>query len=132
MTQIYNLRSFLNVLEENNQLVRITKPVSLTYELADVAATMVKQGLGAPLFENVEGSPWPIFAGGVANQRRAALALGCAENEVTEVMGRVLEPTNGLAPVRLNDAPWQANVRTGSEINAETLPIPTHSRGDGG
>ncbi|MEW5960476.1 MAG: UbiD family decarboxylase [Chloroflexota bacterium] len=132
MTQIYNLRSFLNVLEENNQLVRISQPVSLTYELADVTATMVRQGLGAPLFEKVEGSPWPIFAGGVANQKRAALALGCAETEVAEVMGRAIEPGHGLPPVPVNEAPWQANVRAGAEVNTETLPIPIHSRGDGG
>jgi len=132
MTKIYNLRTFLNILEENNQLVRISRPVSLTHELADVAATMVKRGLGAPLFENVKGSSWPIFASGVANQKRAALALDCTENEVTEVMGRVLEPANGLPPVYVNDAPWKANVCTGSEINTETLPIPIHSRGDGG
>ena len=132
MTNIKNLRTFLHVLEENGQLVRIAKPVDMVHELANVAATMVRRGLGAPLFENVTGSRWPVFAGGVANQKRAALALGCAENEVTGVMARVLEPANGLPPVPVNCAPWQANVCTGRDINADVLPIPTHSRGDGG
>ena len=37
--------------------------------LADVAATLVRSGGGAPLFEKLEGSDWPIFASGVANQK---------------------------------------------------------------
>lgn len=132
MTEIYDLRSFIQVLAEAGQLVRIGKPVSQTYELADVAATLVRSGGGAPLFENVEGSEWPIFASGVANQKRAALALGCQEEEVTEVMGRVLDPGNGLPPVQVEKARWKANIQTGDDIDVRKLPIPTHSRGDGG
>jgi len=132
MTKIHDLRSFIKVLEEAGQLVRIKKPVSLTHELADVAATLVRSGGGAPLFENVQECQWPIFAGGVSNQKRAALALGCNESEVTDVMGRVLEPSNGIAPVRVDDAPWKANVQTGNNVDVRELPIPTHSRGDGG
>ena len=132
MTKINDLRSFIQVLEEAGQLVRINKPVSLTHELADVAATLVRTGGGAPLFEKVEGSEWPIFASGVANQKRAALALGCAEEQVTEVMGQAIEPNNGIAPVRIEEAKWKANIRTGSDLDIRELPIPTHSRDDGG
>lgn len=132
MVKIHDLRSFIQVLEETNQLVRITRPVSLTHELADVAATLVRSGGGVPLFENVEGSEWPIFASGVTNPKRAALALGCPESEVTDFMARVLEPNNGIAPTRVETAKWKANVQTGPEIDVRKLPIPTHSRGDGG
>lgn len=132
MTKIYDLRSFIELLESAGQLTRIQQPVSLKHELADVSATLVRTGGGAPLFEAVEGHSWPVFAGGVANQKRAALALGCGETEVTEVMGRVLEPANGIPPVRVEKAAWQANIQTGQDVDAERLPIPTHSRGDGG
>lgn len=132
MTKINDLRSFIAALEAAGQLARVRRPVSLIHELADVAATLVRSGAGAPLFEAVNGSEWPIFAGGVANQKRAAIALGCAEAEVTDVMGRVLEPANGIAPVRVDDAPWKANVFTSDDIDVRDLPIPTHSRGDGG
>ncbi|MCL4300195.1 MAG: UbiD family decarboxylase [Anaerolineae bacterium] len=132
MTQIHDLRSFIEVLEAAGQLVRIKQPVSLVHELADVAATLERSGGGAPLFENVTGSSWPIFASGVANQKRAALALGCTEKDVTEVMGRVLDPRNGIPPVQVEQAQWQANVRTGDSLDVRQLPIPTHSRGDGG
>jgi 2,5-furandicarboxylate decarboxylase 1 len=132
MTNIHNLRSFIQVLEEAGQLVTVTKAVDQVHELAEVAATIVRRGDGAVLFENVIGSDWPIFAGGVANQKRAALALGCTEAEITDVMGRVLEPVNGIPPVRVERAGWQANVRTGDEVDLTTMPLPTHSRGDGG
>lgn len=132
MTQINSLRSFIQVLETAGQLARISRPVSLVHELADVAASLVRSGGGAALFENVQASPWPIFAGGVANQKRAALALGCAEADITAVMGRVLEPANGIPPIRAATAAWQAHIQTGDEIDLARLPIPTHSRGDGG
>lgn len=132
MAEIYNLRSFIDVLESAGQLARITRPVSLTHELADVAATLARQGGGAALFENVVESGWPVFAGGVANQTRAALALGCRPAEVTAVMGRVLDPASGIPPAAVKTATWQANVHTGSQVDVLRLPVPTHSRGDGG
>ncbi len=132
MAKIYDLRSFIAALEQAGQLARIIRPVSLTHELADVAATLARSGGGAALFEQVTGSAWPIFAGGVANQKRAAIALECRVDQVTEVMGRVLEPANGIPPAQVAQADWQANVRTGDDIDVGQLPIPTHSRGDGG
>ncbi len=132
MAQIRNLRTFIQALEEAGQLVRVTAPVNQVHELAEVAATIVRRGDGAVLFEDVTDSPWPIFAGGVANQTRAALALGCTEAEVTGVMGRVLEPVNGIAPIQSDQARWQANIRAGDEVDINTIPLPTHSRGDGG
>jgi len=132
MTKINNLRSFIQILEEAGQLARIGKPVNIVHELADVAATLVRSGGGAALFESAQGSKWPIFTGGIANQKRAALALDCREDEVTGVMGRVLEPVNGIPPRRVKKARWQDNIRTGDAADATQLPLPTHSRGDGG
>ena len=132
MTKINDLRSYITALEVAGQLVRIKKQVDLTHELADVAATLVRSGGGAPLFENVHGSPWPIFSSGVANQKRAAIALGCPEKEIVDYMEHVLEPHNGIPPVIVKQAAWQENVQTGADIDVRKLPIPTHSRGDGG
>ncbi len=132
MAKIHDLRSFIAALAAAGQLVRVKNPVSLTHELADVTATLDRRGSGAPLFEAVNGSEWPIFASSVANQKRAAIALGCAEAEITDVMSRALEPANGIAPVQVAEAAWQTNVYTGNAIDVRELPIPTHSRGDGG
>ena len=132
MAEIHNLRSFLNHLEVAGQLLRVDRPVNLEYELADVAAALERQQRPAPLFTAVRGSEWPIFSSAVANQRRAALALGCEDWQVVEVMREALEPSNGIPPVRLDEAEWKANVVTGDEVDARKLPIPTHATGDGG
>ena len=132
MGKIKDLRSYIAALEAAGQLERINTPVELVHELADVAATLVRNGGGAPLFENVKGSPWPIFSSGVSNQKRAAIALGCAEAEIIDYMEHVLVPNNGFAPVQVDSAVWQENVMTGDDIDVRQLPIPTHSRGDGG
>ncbi len=132
MPKIHDLRSYLTVLEEAGQLVRIRRPLSLVHELADVAATLARTGGGAPLFEQVEGSPWPIFCNAVTNQRLAALALGVSEAQIVDHMERVLEPVNGIPPVLTTDAPWKANIVVGDAVDIRTLPLPTHSRGDGG
>ena len=129
---INDLRTYIAALNAAGQLARIAKPVRLVHELADVAATLARSGGPAPLFENVTGSPWPIFCSGVANQKRAAIALGCAEDGIIDYMEHVLDPRNGIAPVRVETAVWQANVHTGAGVDVRRLPIPTHSRGDGG
>ncbi len=132
MEKIHDLPSYIAALEKAGQLARITKPINLEYELADVAATLVRNGGGAPLFENVVGAPWHIFSSGVANQKRAAIALGCAENEIIDLMEQALQPQNGIAPIRVASSNWQQNTITQDEIDIRKLPIPTHSRGDGG
>ncbi len=132
MSDIHDLRSYIEVLDEAGQLARVAREVSLEYELADVAAALARDDVGAGLFENVTNSPWPIFCGSVTSHRRAAVALQCGTDEIVEVMGRVLEPQNGIAPVRVDAAPWQQNWVEGEDLDLAMLPIPIHSRGDGG
>jgi 2,5-furandicarboxylate decarboxylase 1 len=129
---IVDLRTYVAALEEVGQLVRITRAVSGVHELADVAAALDRNDVGAGLFEHVIGSPWPILAGAVASHRRAAVALGCRPGEIIERMGHALDVANGVATVPVTDAPWQANTLVGDQIDIGRLPIPTHSRGDGG
>ena len=83
-------------------------------------------------FERPNDSPWPIFCGGVASGRRAAIALGCQLTEMVDVMEHVLEPAHGIGPVVTDGAPWQANTVVGDDVDTSLLPIPVHSRGDGG
>jgi 2,5-furandicarboxylate decarboxylase 1 len=126
-------------LESADQLARIKQPVSLSYELADVAAALERQSGPAPLFENVSGGKapngthrWPIFSSAVANQTRAALALQCQADEVVGVMRRALDPSYGIPPVRVEDAVWKTHVVTGDGADVRRLPIPVHAVGDGG
>lgn len=132
MSEIHDLRSYIHALEAAGQLARVGKPVSLEHELADVAASLARTDTGAGLFTNVVGADWPIFCGGVTSHRRAAVALGCRTDEIIDVMDRVLDPANGIAPVPVDAAAWHDNCVTGPELDVAVLPVPTHSRGDGG
>ena len=132
MSEIHDLRSYIHALDAAGQLARVKAPVSLEHELADVAASLARTDTGAGLFENVVGADWPVFCGGVTSHRRAAVALGCRPDEIVDVMDRVLDPANGIAPVTVDAAAWHDNCADGPDLDAAVLPVPTHSRGDGG
>jgi 2,5-furandicarboxylate decarboxylase 1 len=132
MSKIADLRSYLQQLESAGQLARIRKPVSMVHQLADIAATLDRADAGAGFFENVIDSPWPIVAGAVGGRRRAAVALDCDEDEIVDRMAYVLEEPNVASPTPVAEAAWHANAVTGDEVDLAILPIPTHSRGDGG
>ena len=110
MSHIHDLRSYLAALEAKGQLARVHKPVSLKYELADVAAALERSGGPAPLFEcpqfydGHEGFNWPVFSSGLAQRDRVATAFECQPDEVPAVMSRVLEPAAGVPPRRVAEA----------------------------
>lgn len=132
MNPIHDLRSFISVLDENGQIVRIRRSVSLVHELANVAAACQRQGRGAVLFEIPEGAAWPVFAGAVGSSTLAALALDCDVSEISAVMGHALDPVNGVAPRPVQVAAWQQNIVTGEKVDLNLIPIPTHGLHDGG
>ena len=134
MSTIYNLRSYLDLLERHNQLVRVRRPVSVVHEAADVGATCERTAGPAPLFEHLTDYPgWRLFSSAVANQERVALALGCDKDRVTATMARALDPANAIRPVQVQDAAWKKNLITDlDEIDVSALPIPKHAAGDGG
>ena len=130
--EVHDLRSYISALEADGALNRITTPVHIDHEMADVAAALERSDAGPALFENVKDSPWPIFSGGVSSRRTAALAIGCPQDEIISRMDHALDPENGIDPVRVDLAGWQANTATGDDLDLADIPIPTHSRGDGG
>ncbi len=132
MGRIQNLRDYIEILQQNGQLARVTASVSLNHELANVAAAIQRQGRGGSLFENPAGSAWPIFAGAVGSPELAALALDCELADVTAKMENALEPANALQPVEIDEAPWKANQILGEDVNLPEIPIPTHGAHDGG
>jgi len=132
MAKIHDLRSYLEVLETAGLLARVKGRVSLIHELANVAATLARRGGGGVLFEQVEGSSWPIFTNAVVNQDQAALALGCKVSEVGDRMGFALHPQNAIAAVTGGEPLWKENVLQGKALDLRSLAIPTHAVHDGG
>lgn len=143
MKTIDDLRSYLQILEEHGKLARIQRQVDLNHELADVAATLARQGGQPVLFESVSRHDplpnqqhlyhWPVFTNAVVNPACASLALGCSVEELAGRMGAALEPANGIPPRLTEQKPrWQDHILTGDQINLYDLPIPTHGAHDGG
>ena len=135
--KIKDLRSYLQVLKENGRLVDVQKPVSLVHELADIAATLARQGGKAVQFSRLAEQdgcyPWRVFANAVVNADTAALALECRVDEIISKMADALDPAHGILPHLSNVQPsWMENVVTGDEVDLYRLPIPTHGLHDGG
>lgn len=132
MSSIHDLRSYLNILDENGRLERIEKPVSIKHELANVATAVLRQRHNAVFFNNIHDSPWQIFTGAVAMPELASLALDCSVNDITEVMESALQTANGILPEKKIDAVWKENILIGDDVDIKKIPVPTHGKHDGG
>ncbi len=128
---INDLRSFLKVLENNNELARIEKNVDIEHEIGSVIATFERENREAMLFENVNDYDIPVVGGALASQDRIALALDCDKDEVIEKMENSLKK-----PVEPREykgtPPFKDNILTEDDINLRSLPIPVHAPKDGG
>lgn len=143
-----DLQSFLDHLEENGELHRISVPVSPELEITEIATRSVLEGGPALLFENVEGSTYPVAINVLASRKRVSMALGGEPEELGE---RLLHFVQDMNPPSLK-AIWRnrsmakrlMNFRPGKprkapaqeviELNPDlgTMPILKCWPGDGG
>ena len=78
----YNsLADFVQVLEREHELKRISHPVNAELEIAEIADRVMKSGGPALLFENVVGKQIPVLINAFGSAKRMALALGVADIE---------------------------------------------------
>ena len=134
-----DLRSFLNTLEKEGQLLRITEEVLPEPDLAAAANAAGRIGEGAPAlwFDRVKGFTDARIAMNVhGSWRNHALALGLPAN--TPVKEQVEEFARRwdafpVAPERREDAPWRENSVSGADVDLfEILPLFRLNDGDGG
>lgn len=130
MSQIKDLRTFIEVLRANNQLAEIEKEVATEYEIGNVLANLEKRNMGAGFFKNVKGHTIPVIGGVLGSMDRIALALECEKKEINQVLGKALEKP--IKPVKVSQAPCQENIIKGDEVDLGKLPIPQHAPKDGG
>src|SRR6056297_2782268 len=130
MSKIKDLRTFMEVLEENNQLARIKKDVSLDHEIGNVIRACENANTGAPYFESITESPHSLIGGVLSSMDRIALAMECEKDEVVVRLMEALE--NPVSPVKVDAGPCQENVITGEDVDLDKLPIPVHAPKDGG
>jgi UbiD family decarboxylase len=134
-----DLRSFLDTLDKENQLLRITEQVLPEPDLAAAANAAGRIGEGAPAlyFDNVKGFTDARVAMNVhGSWRNHALALGLPPD--TSVREQVEEFARRwdafpVAPERREDAPWRENTQQGADIDLfKVLPLFRLNDGDGG
>lgn len=82
-----NLQSFIEVLEENNELVRIKEFVNPHLEITEVVDRISKSHNNkALLFENT-GTGFPLLINSMGNEKRMCLALGV--NHLDDIMKEI-------------------------------------------
>ncbi|HEU20269.1 MAG TPA: menaquinone biosynthesis decarboxylase [Deltaproteobacteria bacterium] len=149
-----NLGEFVSCLEQEDELIRISLPVSSVLEITEWADRMSKLPGGgkAFLFEQVEGSPFPVLINAFGSIKRINLALGSRTlDELADRIVEILEqaPPESLAkklrlvPKALSwtrylprivkgPAPCQEVVSIGDNVDLSALPILTCWPKDGG
>jgi 2,5-furandicarboxylate decarboxylase 1 len=124
-------RGFLTVLEEDDDLRRVTRPVDTRFEIAAGIRRMSDVKGPALLFEDVRGHSLPVVGGLFATRKRALKALGAVSHD--EGNAKFLHGLNNpLEPVEVSSGRCQEVVWTGADVNLDRLPLPVYSERDGG
>ena len=134
-----DLRSFLDTLDKEGQLLRITEELSPEPDLAAAANAAARLGDAAPalLFTNVTGFNGARIAMNVhGSWANHALALGMPKGSSTRAQVDEFIARWANFPVKAEwrgDPPWAQNSREGDDVNIfEVLPVFRLNDGDGG
>lgn len=148
-----NLQEFVDLLEKENELVRIKEYVNPILEIAEITDRISKSGNGgkALLFENT-GYNFPVLMNAYGSEKRMCLALGVktlndSAKEIEDLFKLLSSPKESiidkllLLPKLSQFASWMPKVKSGrgtcQEVILETpdlntLPIITCWPKDGG
>jgi 4-hydroxy-3-polyprenylbenzoate decarboxylase len=85
-----DLRDFIKLLETRGQLRRIPALVDPELEIAEISNRMLQSGGPALLFENVKGSPHPVFVNSLGTVERVCWAMNMEQPEELETLGTKL------------------------------------------
>src|SRR2546426_2588370 len=98
-----NLRSFLELLRRENDLVTIETEVDPYLEAAEIHRRVIERSGPALLFKRVKGSGYPVVTNLFGTQRRIELAFGSKPEAIVRELVQVAEL---LLPPRLS-ALWK-------------------------
>ncbi len=149
-----DLREFIQQLEAQGELKRITTAVDPKLEMTEIADRVLRAEGPALLFENPKGSSTPVLANLFGTPRRVALGMGQESVEALREVGRLLaylkepEPPKGfrdafekwpvlknvlnMSPKVRRNAPCQEVVLEGDQVDLSQWPIQTCWPGDAG
>ncbi|MAK43478.1 MULTISPECIES: 4-hydroxy-3-polyprenylbenzoate decarboxylase [Spongiibacter] len=142
-----DLRDFLNYLEQQGELKRISYPVDPNLEMTEICDRVLRAGGPALLFENPKGYSVPVLANLFGTEKRVAMGMGQKDIEALQEVGELLaflrqpDPPKGLrdawsklpifkqvlnmGPKMVSKAVCQQKVIQGDAVNLHLLPIQT-------
>ncbi len=142
-----SLRSFLELLEQRQQLRRITAEVDGDLEIAEISNRLLLAGGPALIFENVKGSKIPVVVNLLGTVERVCWSMGMESQQELEVLGEKLAKLQSPKPPKkisevaefgkilfellqsrpqsmfLSTAPVQEVVHQGEDVNLDLIPL---------
>lgn len=85
-----NLRDFLELLEKQGELKRITQEIDPYLEMTEIADRTLRAGGPALLFENPKGYEIPVLCNLFGTPKRVALGMGQEDVTALRDVGRLL------------------------------------------
>jgi 4-hydroxy-3-polyprenylbenzoate decarboxylase len=141
----HDLRDFIAQLESSHALKRVDTPVSPHLEMTEICDRTLRQEGPALLFTHPTGFTMPVLGNLFGATQRVALGMGAQDISELRKIGQVLarlkepEPPKGLkdlwglgelvkavwdmAPTETRNAPCQAIVWEGKQVDLGRLPI---------
>jgi 4-hydroxy-3-polyprenylbenzoate decarboxylase len=144
-----SLQEFVDALERQGELKRISYPVKAELEITEIADRVMKNSGPALLFENVVGKKIPVLINAFGSAKRMAMALGVGDlEEIAAEIDRLtrMKPPGsfweklrmlpelarlaGIAPALAREGACQEVIEREPDLNI--LPVLTCWPGDGG
>lgn len=123
-----NFRDQLAFLEEQGDVIRVSKEVDPKFEIAAVATRMDPGP--ALVFENVKGHDLPVVIGVDGDRGRIAKSLGVTPLELIPRYVEAIE--HPIAPEFVETGPVKEVIRTTDVDLGAEIPVLTHYEHDGG
>ncbi len=147
-----DLRDFIEQLEKQGELKRISVEVDPYLEITEIADRVLKKKGPALLFENVKGHNIPVLANLFGTPKRVAMGMGESSVTALREVGKLLaflkepEPPKGIkdawstlpkykkvldmAPKKIKKAACQKVVIEGDDVDLSKIPVQTCWPGD--
>src|SRR5437868_5817020 len=93
-----NLRTFIDLLRQENEIAEITAEVDPYLEIAEIHRRIIGSHGNALLFTNVKGSQFPIVTNLFGTKKRIDLAFG---KKPQEFIQRVVDAAEALVPPKI-------------------------------
>ena len=133
-----DLRQWIDLLEREGELHRITAPVSWDREIGTVSRKVLERKGPALLFENIRGYEGArgrrVFTGGIGTRERLAIALGFPKHTSNrDIVQHVMKKNRErIPPVRVATGPVKENIVKGDAIDLLEFPVPKWHYLEGG